>query len=356
MNNKQSPEQLWHTLQQAGVVSGEMPALADIDVSPWYVRVFQGLTGQFAALFLLMFFFTIFKDLVKEQTVAFVLGGMLIGAAYAVFNVRSTAFTGQFGLTLSLTGQALWFFALSDWLNDPMAWMIIAIVEGALAWMMPHFLHRFLSSYAAAMALIFACYQLPFLWLMPSLMMFVVAILWLHEPQWLAQSERFRPLAYAFTFAALQMHSLVTMAIGDISHSFRGQALSTQTWLIPVNEMLLGGILVFTIIKLLMRYQVALTSKHGLAAMLAGCLLALLSLQATGLAVAWVVILLGFSSGNRLLLGIGFFAFWSFLGRYYYFLNISLLDKSYVLIGTGILMLLMRQVLKYGLSEESHHA
>ncbi len=356
MNKQQSPEQLWQTLQQAGVVQGEMPALADVDVSPWYVRVFQGLTGQFAALFLLMFFFTIFKDLVKEQTVAFVLGAMLIGAAYAVFNLRSTAFTGQFGLTLSLTGQALWFFALNDWLNEPMAWLMIAFIEGGLAWLMPHFLHRFLSSYAAAMALIFACYKLPFLWLMPSLMMFVVAIVWLHETQWLAQSERFRPLAYAFTFAALQMHSLVAMGFGELNHSFRGQELSAQTWLIPVNEMLLGGILVLTIIKLLIRYQIALTSKHGSAAILAGCLLALLSLQATGLAVAWVVILLGFNSGNRLLLGIGFFAFWSFLGRYYYFLHISLLDKSYVLIGTGVLMLLMRQVFKYALSEKNHHA
>ncbi len=356
MNKQQSPEQLWQTLQQAGVVSGEMPTLADIDVSPWYVRVFQGLTGQFAALFLLMFFFTMFKDLVKQEAVAFVLGAVLIGAAYAIFKVRATAFTGQFGLTLSLTGQVLWFSALNKGLDDPAAWLMIALIEATLAWVIPNFLHRFLSSYAAAMALIFACYKLPILWLMPSLMMFVVAILWLHEAQWLSQSERFRPLAYAFTFVALQMHSLVTMGFGEMNHSFRGQELSAQTWLIPINEMLLGGILVVTIIKLLMRYQLAFTSKQGLAAILAGCLLAVLSLQATGLAVAWVVILLGFSTGNRLLLGIGFFAFWSFLGRYYYFLNITLLEKSYVLMGTGVLMLLMRQVLKYGLPEESHHA
>jgi len=355
--NKSTPEELWQRLQQAGIVTGDMPPLVAVEVTPWYVRLLQGFTGQFAAVFLLLFVFSVFKDVIKQEEVALVLGLLLIGAAYGVFRVLATAFTGQFGLMLSFTGHALCLFALHRSLNDASTWLMIAMIEALLVWFIPHFLHRFFSSYAAVSALVIASIKLPILWLMPSLTMLVVTLLWLYEAQWLTQSARFRPVAYAFTFVAIQMHSTFSLGQAAIQQAAQGRELSSQTWLISVNEVLLGGMLVLTILKLLQRYQQPLSSKQSVAALIAGSVLALMSLQATGLAIAWIIILLGFSAGNRVLLGLGMFAFWSYLGRYYYFLNISLLDKSYVLMATGVLMLLMRQALKHGLTaEESHHA
>jgi uncharacterized membrane protein len=257
---------------------------------------------------------------------------------------------------LSFTGHALCLFAVHRSLDNSSTWLIIAIIEAILVWIIPHFLHRFFSCYAAISALVIASSKLPILWLMPSLTMMAVILLWLYEAKWLTQSARFRPIAYAVTLVAIQMHSTFSLGYAAMLQAAEGRELSTQTWLIPVNEVLLGAMLVVTIIKLLARYQIAVVSKQGLAAIFAGSILALMSLQATGLAIAWILILLGFSAGNRVLLGLGFFAFWSYLGRYYYFLNISLLDKSYVLIGTGVLMLLMRQVLKHLRIEETHHA
>ena len=354
MNNPQSD--LWQQLQDSGIVTGEMPNTVDMEVTPWYVRVLQGFTGQFAAVFLLLFVLSLFKDFVKQEEVAFVLGLVLIGAAYAVFRQLSTAFAGQFGLMLSFTGHALCLFAVHRSLENSSTWLMIAIIEAVLVWVIPHFLHRFFSCYAAASALVIASIKLPILWLMPSLTMIAVILLWLHEAKWLTQSARFRPIAYAFTFVAIQMHSIFSLGYAAVFKAAEGRELSAQTWLIPINEVLLGAMLVVTIIKLLARYHVAVLSKQGLTAIIAGSVLALMSLQATGLAIAWILILLGFSAGNRVLLGLGFFAFWSYLGRYYYFLNISLLDKSYVLIGTGVLMLLMRQGLKHLRMEETHHA
>lgn len=354
MSNPQSD--LWQQLHDAGIVTGEMPNTVDIEVTPWYVRVLQGFTGQFAAVFLLLFVFSLFKDFIKQEEVAFVLGLLLIGAAYTVFRQLSTAFAGQFGLMLSFTGHALCLFALHRSLDNSSTWLMIAIIEAVLVWVIPHFLHRFFSCYAAVSALVIASIKLPILWLMPSLTMIVVILLWLHEAQWLTQTARFRPIAYAFTFVAIQMHSTFSLGYAAVFKAAEGRELSAQTWLIPINEVLLGAMLVLTIVKLLARYQVAAVSKQGLAAIFAGAILALISLKATGLAIAWILILLGFSAGNRVLLGLGFFAFWSYLGRYYYFLNISLLDKSYVLIGTGVLMLLMRQALKHLRMEDTHHA
>ena len=356
MSNPQSDSQLWQKLHDVGIVTGEMPNVVEIEVTPWYVRVLQGFTGQFAAVFLLLFVFSLFKDFIKQEEVAFVLGLLLIGAAYAVFRKLSTAFAGQFGLMLSFTGHALCLFAVHRSLDNSSTWLIIALIEAVLVWLIPHFLHRFFSCYAAVSALVIASIKLPILWLMPSLTMIAVILLWLHEAKWLTQSARFRPIAYAFTFVAIQMHSTFSLGYAAVFQVAQGRELSAQTWLIPINEALLGAMLVITVIKLLARYQIAVVSKQGLAAIFAGSILALISLKATGLAIAWILILLGFSAGNRVLLGLGFFAFWSYLGRYYYFLNISLLDKSYVLMATGILMLLMRQALKHLRIEGANHA
>lgn len=356
MNNSQSDHELWQQLHDTGIVTGEMPNTVDIEVTPWYVRVLQGFTGQFAAIFLLLFVFSVFKDFVKQEEVAFVLGLLLIGAAYTVFRQLSSAFAGQFGLMLSFTGHALCLFAVHRSLDNSSTWLMIAIIEAVLVWLIPHFLHRFFSCYAAVSALVIASIKLPILWLMPSLTMIAVILLWLHEAKWLTQSARFRPITYAFTFVAIQMHSTFSLGYAAVFQAAEGRGLSAQTWLIPVNEVLLGAMLVLTIVKLLARYQIAVVSKQGLAAIIAGAMLALMSLKATGLAIAWILILLGFSAGNRVLLGLGFFAFWSYLGRYYYFLDISLLDKSYVLMATGILMLLMRQALKHLRIEGANHA
>jgi hypothetical protein len=46
--------ELWHKLQQEKLVSGEMPPTQIVN-NPWYLRVLQGLTGWFAAWFLLGF-------------------------------------------------------------------------------------------------------------------------------------------------------------------------------------------------------------------------------------------------------------------------------------------------------------
>ncbi len=74
MNSPQSDHELWQQLHDAGIVTGEMPPVVDIEITPWYVRVLQAFTGQFAAVFLLLFVFSLFKDFIKQEEVAFVLG------------------------------------------------------------------------------------------------------------------------------------------------------------------------------------------------------------------------------------------------------------------------------------------
>ncbi len=79
--------ELWHKLQQVGLVNGEMPPTQIVN-NPWYLRVLQGLTGWFAAWFLLGSVFAVFHDFMRQESVALVIGVLFIVGAYLVYKLK----------------------------------------------------------------------------------------------------------------------------------------------------------------------------------------------------------------------------------------------------------------------------
>ncbi|PTQ90345.1 DUF4401 domain-containing protein [Agitococcus lubricus] len=341
-------EQLWQRLRQAQLVTGECPETT-IEAHPWYLRVLQGLTGWFAAWFLLASVFIFFKDVIEYKAITLMLGGFCLLAAYAIYRASQSDFIQQFALVLSLTGQSLAIFAWRDALKQPEGWWLVCIMAVTLTWLMPSFIHRFLSASMALFALVMACVSWPVIWLMPALVMGLMIVAWLTEARWLIDSERWRPICYAITLAALQMHSLTLFNAYQLHDLLDRHLVASGSQWIPLNEILIGIFWVMTVGVLLQRYQQRLTSPLSIAALLMSVMIAVMSQQATGLAVAWTLMLLGFANGHKVLLGLGVTAFWLYLSRYYYYLPLSLLSKSYLLIALGTCLLAMRYVLKrYG--------
>lgn len=346
--------ELWHKFQQVGLVSGEMPPTQIVN-NPWYLRVLQGLTGWFAAWFLLGSVFAVFHDFMRQESVALVIGVLFIVGAYLVYKLKDSDFIGQFALAMSLTGQSLCVFAWHDLLKDSTsAWWLMFIMGASLAWLMPSFIHRFLSVSLAVWSLVMLCVSWPIVWLMPALVVGAVTFIWLTESRWLIYSERVRPIAYALTFAALNMHSMTLLSPHELGSMNRHYQMASGRFFIPLNEVLLAAVFVVMVIALLQRYRVAFNSKQGVVALVAAVGVALLSQEMMGLAVAWSFILLGFANSNKILLAIGASTFWLYLARYYYMLDMTLLNKSYLLIATGLFLLLLRKV-GHVLSEK-HHA
>lgn len=336
--------ELWHKLQQEKLVSGEMPPTQILN-NPWYLRVLQGLTGWFAAWFLLGSVFAIFHELLRQESIAFVFGVLFIVGAYFVYKLKDSDFIGQFALAMSLTGQSLCVFAWHDLLEDSSsAWWLMFMMGASLAWLMPSFIHRFLSASLAVWSLVVVCISWPIVWLMPALVIGAVTAIWLTESKWLIYSERVRPVAYALTLAALNMHSMTLLSpheLASINHHYQ---VASGRFFIPLNEVLLAAVFVLMVAMLLQRYQVAFNSKQGMVALVAAVCLAAISQEAMGLAVAWSFILLGFANSNKVLLAIGTSTFWLYLARYYYILDMTLLNKSYLLIATGMFLLLLRKI------------
>jgi uncharacterized membrane protein len=113
-------------------------------------------------------------------------------------------------------------------------------------------------------------------------------------------------------------------------------------WRAWVGDMLVGLVLVAVAGRLCRRPPLALTSGQHAAALLAAAMVALASFRAPGLAVGLAIVVLGFGSGNRPLLGLGVAGLLAAVSAYYYSLETTLLVKSELLAAMGLGLLGLR--------------
>lgn len=343
-------QQLWQRLQQAGLASGELPA-ADVIESPWFVRVMLGVAGWIGSLFLLGFVGVAFAVVMKNDLAAMLVGALICGGAFLLFRANPAGdFIVQFGLAIGLVGQMLLLYGLAKFLSlkDSSLYGCIFAVEVILTLLMPNFIYRTLSSLAGAVALLlffsrFGAYQLG-----TALLCAGFALLWLQEVRWLRVSAICRPAGYGLALALLLYRGGMVWGRGlglGWPHSARGENLLAiySPW---VGKGLIVVIFLGVTLTLLRRLQISATTPVGLASLGIAALLMATSFPAPGLAAALLILLIGFATSNRVLLGLGLLASGAFLASYYYQLHATLLVKSMILCGLGALLLALRLVLR----------
>ncbi|MGQ0658384.1 MAG: DUF4401 domain-containing protein [Chromatiales bacterium] len=352
---------LWQRLQAAGLVTGDIPP-AHAHASPWYVRAMLGVSGWIGALFLLGFV-GFGLDIFDNEMVAAVVGAGCCAAAAVIFRSgRHHDFASQFGLAVSLAGQVLFVHGVSEWLHgpEPRVFLIIAAFEVALVIFLPNALHRMWSTWAAVIALYFALVDIGVYGILGGVVAVAMALLWLNEFRWGAYGRWLRPVAYGLTLSLIQLDGtpfLHRWWMFWYAQSTPPVFLSVTRW---VSIGLLGTVLLYTVWMLLQREGTDLRSRSGRTALLGALLAVLLSFYAPGLAIALLIIVLGFANGNRVVLGLGLLSLGSYLSWYYYSLQITLLNKSLVLVVTGAVLILLRYLLQHRLAgtraEEPAHA
>ncbi|MEZ5507008.1 MAG: DUF4401 domain-containing protein [Gammaproteobacteria bacterium] len=80
-------------------------------------------------------------------------------------------------------------------------WLALFVLQAALAWIMPDFLHRVFSAAVAAIALAMFLWTQRWYPLPVPLLLFVASWLWLHEFAYPRQLQRIVPIAYGITLA-----------------------------------------------------------------------------------------------------------------------------------------------------------
>jgi hypothetical protein len=170
----------------------------------------------------------------------------------------------------------------------------------------------------------------------------MVAI-WLHEALWAQRGSIWRPVGYGLALSLACVESLPIF-----ERSAGGAAGSVAATVLPhwSGALLSGVVGVYAVRELLVRNNVAATSRTGLLALVATVVIAVVTRDAPGVAAALLVLTLGHAVGSRMLLGLGVAGLLGWLSYYYYSLQMTLLAKSGVLAVTGVALLVMWLVIR----------
>ncbi len=338
-------EQMWETLQKAGLIEGTAPETGKLE-SPWYVKVLLAFSGWLAAVFLLFFIGIGFEFVFKNHIAAFVIGGIMIGSAFAILRIPKNEFVEHLALAVSLAGQALVVFAIFEISNrnEKIAWMLVALLQVSLAVIMPNFVHRVFSSFFAAFAFSMTLTIMGWHYVVSGIVMLLATMCWLNEFQYPQHMKKIRAIGYGLVLALIQLKG--TALFGYRTMGWRLSPNQSEFWATTwLGEILIGAVTLYLVLHLLQRYNQTIFSRLSITALLGALLLCGVSMEVQGITVGMVIMLLGFSCANRVLLGLGIISLLFYISSYYYLLDTTLLDKSQSLFIVGLALLIIRWVM-----------
>jgi uncharacterized membrane protein len=355
---------LWAQLRQAGLAEGDVPA-ETVAPTPWYIRTMLGIAGWIGAMFLLGFVGAAFSIVMKSAASGLIVGALLCAGATIMFRGRPNGdFIGQFALAVSIAGQILIGFGLGHLLSSRISLIAIAfaLLQVGLFLLIPNFLHRALSAMSGIGALIVAFSDWGFYPYTQAIVFAAFSWAWLNEFRFAGRGAEIRALGYGL--ALLVIVELVTQSsmgywrsawMGRDQMNFVGGALGF--W---IGAALIGANTVWVVWKLLLRQGIAISKGPGRAALAAAALVGLISVKAPGVGITVTMLLLGYANGNRVLAGLGVLSLLAYWSYYYYSLDMTLLEKSAVLVCAGVALIAARLAMKrrwpIGDGEDARHA
>ncbi|MES0491437.1 MAG: DUF4401 domain-containing protein [Leptospirales bacterium] len=350
----QTNELFWKNLEAAGLVEGTIPE-AEAPDSPWFVKVLLGFSAWLGALFLFGFMALGFWDIIDNSVAAFILGAVMIGIAFTVLFNSKNVFLEHFSLAISLAGQCLIAVSFMD-MGETNIWLLLALFQVPLAIFMPNFIHKVLSSYFAAFSVSMALNSSGEPYIISGILMAVVAYFWLNEFRYPKQMSKMRAMGYGFTLALVHVKSFEPYSAGGVTGLFSNKQF--ELWFAPwMGEIIAGGVLLYVVWQLLRRNNLSISEPITVMVLLGTLFFCSVSIVVFGISAATLIILLGFASSNRVLLGLGIISLLYFISIYYYTLTSTLMEKSLYLLVLGLLLIFMRWLMLrvVGASKESEN-
>jgi uncharacterized membrane-anchored protein len=353
-----SSQSLWNQLAENNLVSGEKPA-TDHKITPWYIRFIQGFAGWLAAIFIMAFFGTFFSFIFRQPT-----GGLVVSlgiicsiAGYVLIKLKSNDFIDQLGMAFSLSGQLLFAFGLFFYLkiSSTSGAFILGLYQLFLAWVVPQYAHRLLSTAFGLFALLIGLNLLGYFGVGTALIAVIFSFIWLKESYWGKNYMAWEAIGFGTILTVIFSSSFLITGKYLLRDSFR---ISTG-WLYDhaelISSLLIALIFVNVVLVLLKEYKVKFDSKTALLSFIAAIGLIIISFKINGLSVGLLILLLGFARHRMVLIVFGAFTVISFFSWYYYNLQATLLYKSIVLVLLGIAMLTSWFVLNSIYKSNSHN-
>ncbi|MEZ4684216.1 MAG: DUF4401 domain-containing protein [Caldilineaceae bacterium] len=304
---------------------------AGVESTPWFVKALVGIAAWVAAILLGVFFSLL--NLIDTGEEMVMLGGVILVVAVGLkWWARSAIFWGQLSFALVLAGEGLILVGIGTISQETttVAWALLAL-EALLFLIYPDALHRILSLLAMVGALLVLFYE----WHQPQLLHLLIVgaglgTVAVGQAEFALLSSRFArfvsPLRYGL---AVTLAGLCIFALGDW--------YGTTAWWISTAGLAL--VLLYLVSRILRDLEQPLLGPLTLWAVGAIALLCIPAYQTPGLFAALILLMVARWRATDLLLGLATIFLLFFVGAYYYNLNITLLNKSYILMGSGLALL-----------------
>jgi uncharacterized membrane protein len=328
--------------------------------TPWYARVIAGFGAWVATGFLIGFL--VITDIVDDETGAMIVGVILFAAAIYVRRGAGPEeeFKRQLALAGSLAGQVLVIVGVRAETESTAAAGLVALATSAIVIpLVRDQAHRFMAGLIGSIALIALMASFELAWTIGSLgplgtivvrgsdiaatvLVALVAYVWrvgIRERS-REMAEMLEPVGYGALAGLLVMlvFSSWFVALADL---VRGQRAGAAAWVLgPATTIAIAIALMMLMVTIFHEVRVnSLTIATPI-------LLALLTLSTPGIMAAIGLLVLGFDRRNRILIGLAIAFLVKFLSVYYYSLRMTLLEKSIVLVASGLVLLAARAYLE----------
>ncbi len=307
---------------------------------PWYIQTLIAFSAWLSALFLLGFFSIFIADYIaSEEIVMLIIGITLMLPGLLMRGRVGGLFAEQMTLVLFIVGELLTIISLTLLFeqigNDIVIGSLITMAVLSLTCLLyPNAVHRFLITFPIIGALSVLLYEWGWVngvHLLIAAVAGATVYLWWQRPRWLSNrrtADLLAPITYALP---INLFALLTPAF------FEQEATDIQWWWITTLIML--GALIILTLRLFREQGSSASSTAAILALVGLVALTLPAWQIPGILAGLLVFLLGYWRGSPVLSGIATLYFLFSISYYYYTLDMTLLTKSLVLMGSGLLFL-----------------
>lgn len=325
------------TPEDGDAIAGALQA--ELDESPWYVRVMIGFGAWVASLFLMVFIAGL-SWLASEQESFIVLGIITLILCAIARRFTTQMFVIQMLLAFSLAGQGLFTAGVALTVSDAnLTLVLLMLVQVILFAANPDRTHRFLCVIALLAELVILLYVNE----MPILVHVVVAILaglfvWLALVEGTIYAHSFHDIYHPAKYGVL-LGMLGTMLLSTLylfPELNRSIVFFPSPWIATLT---LGTLLLFVVYRIMNDRGLQVRDAVKVVLLPGTFLFVLLSWYAPGLVMSMLILVLGFYTANRGLMAIATGFFVIFLTAFFYGIEVSLLHKSYTLMGTGLALM-----------------
>jgi uncharacterized membrane protein len=312
---------------------------------PWYMSVAVAIGAWLATTFLLLAIFAISG--LRSDTAQIVVGLVLSAGAIFARREADAEFARWAAVAVALAGMGLITAGVHGFTDSPAsaaaACLVVALV---FVWLVPDTTLRFLSTLAAGGAL--------FVWVLGNkvpfgfdvcvaILVVAIAFVWRYDVAWRsnALAEILEPVGYALVivlFVALLGRTFASSTHAHWTIDIRRDVGALG----PLATIVCTAALLALTWRVLDEHGASLTSPLSFAILAGVVLLGAGTLDSPGIVAGVAALMLAFDRRNVVLLGMAAIFLIVFGSFYYYSLSLTLLQKSGVLLGSGLLLLSIR--------------